>query len=60
VVYTSGIVVRLTGQETRVDTTDSSGNYSFSGLYDGGYFVGFTLPPGYTNTTSLSNGVTYP
>jgi hypothetical protein len=50
----SGVTIKLTGTQTGSTTTDSSGNYSFSGLYMGPYMSSvssYTLTPsldGYT------------
>jgi hypothetical protein len=47
---TTGVTVNLTGTSSGTATTDSSGNYSFTGLSNGGYTVtpsksGFTFAP---------------
>jgi hypothetical protein len=47
---TTGVIVNLTGTPSGTTTTDSSGNYSFTGLLNGGYTVtpsksGFTFTP---------------
>lgn len=55
----SGVAVALTGAAAATTTTDSSGNYSFSGLANGTYTVtpslsGYTFTP--ANQTVIVNG----
>lgn len=58
--YGAGTTVTLSGSESRSTITDGSGNYVFSGLYNGTYTVILTLPPGYQNTTPLLQDVIFP
>jgi hypothetical protein len=58
--YGSGTTISLSGQASRTATSDGAGNYVFSGLYAGNYTVGLTLPGGHTNTTPITNNITFP
>ncbi len=48
--YTAGTTITLSTGATR--TSNTSGNYSFSGLDSGTYTVTLTVPSGYTATTT--------
>ena len=57
---TPGVTVTLyTCDDVLVDTdvTDGSGNYLFTGVADGSYYVCFTLPDGYTFAPKDQGGV---
>lgn len=52
-----GATINLTGDKSSVTTTDSNGNYSFTGLLAGTYTVTIATPVGYSTTTSSSSNI---
>ncbi len=47
-----GATVTLSGDASSTDTTNSTGNYTFSSLATGSYTVDLNVPTGYTATTT--------
>lgn len=58
--YSSSTKVTLSGDASLTDMTDNQGNYNFSGLHAGIYWVTLTLPAGYKDTTPISRKVIFP
>jgi hypothetical protein len=54
----AGVTMTLSGAASETTITDSSGNYTFTGLPDGNYTITPTLSPYNFNSTSGSNNVT--
>src|SRR5207249_3330501 len=52
----NNVTVNLSGTASPTTTTDSSGNYSFTGLGAGTYNVTYTTPTGFADT-SLTNPI---